>query len=384
MKKINSNGYGSKILAAVIIPLIIVPSCLFCLHYFIDLPVFVSIGQISVAIGSTLAILFLSFLAVELKQDKRRNKFYADNKKIKLPIGNNRYECQFCGNMRLKARDTSCNICGTKFKMKEGNRTMENETILKQSTVEETLYIPLLAKAKESRLKKPIIYDSKALEIVDQLESDIHDRQFDGGEIAHLGIVSRTDVLDTELRRHLIGKTNLTVINLGAGLDTRAERLNDERITWYDLDMPEVINLRKGFFKEYEKTMFIAKSILDSSWTKDIQSSENIVIIAEGLLMYFNEEEIKQIFKTIAENYQGAHMYFDVVHSFFVGKGISSKFLWGIDQANDIEQYNPHIALINSWSTGNLHKERQSLFFRIMNVLPSTRNRSQILHIQFK
>ena len=76
-------------------------------------------------------------------------------------------------------------------------------------------------------------------------------------------------------------------------------------------------------------------------------------------------------------------MYFDVVHNFFVGKKISSDFLWGLDNARDIEKIQTNIKLINSWSTGNLLKERQSLFFRIMNLLPSTRNRSQILHIQF-
>lgn len=384
MKKINSIEYGNKILVAVIIPLIIVPMCLLCVHDFIDLSVLILISRVSFIIGSTLAILFFIFLSIEWNQDKKRNKYYANNMKTKLPISNNRYECQFCGNTKLKASDTICNICGTKFKVNEGNRIMENETTLKKATVEETLYIPLFAKAKESRLKHPIIYDSKALEIAGQLEYNMDDKRFDGGEIAHLGIISRTEILDAEIRRHLEGKTNLTVINLGVGLDTRAERLNDERITWFDLDMPEVIKLRKKFFKENERTQFIAKSVFDSSWTKDIQTSENIVIIAEGLLMYFTEEEIKQIFQMIAENFQGAHMYFDVVHSFFVGKGISSKFRWGIDRANDIEKYNPHITLIHSWSTGDLHKERQSLFFRIMNVLPSTRNRSQILNIQFK
>ena len=77
-------------------------------------------------------------------------------------------------------------------------------------------------------------------------------------------------------------------------------------------------------------------------------------------------------------------MFFDVVHSYFVGKGISCQFLWGLDKASDIEKMSENIELIQSWSTGNLHRERQSLMFRILNIFPSTRSRSQILHIRFK
>lgn len=77
-------------------------------------------------------------------------------------------------------------------------------------------------------------------------------------------------------------------------------------------------------------------------------------------------------------------MFFDVVHSYFINKKISSTFLWGIDKAKDIEKLNSSIELIQSWSAGNLLKERQPLILRLLDFLPATKNRSQILHIQFK
>ena len=166
---------------------------------------------------------------------------------------------------------------------------------------------------------------------------------------------------------------------------TRIYRIDNNKVKSYDLDLPEVIALRKQYFKENERISFISKSVLDDTWVHEIKktNSENIIIIAEGLLMYFSIEDVKRIFGILAVNFPKAHMFFDVVHSFFVGKGISSTFLWGLDKAIDIENINPNIRLLHSWSMGNLLKNHQSLFFRIINVLPSTRNRSQILYIQF-
>jgi O-methyltransferase involved in polyketide biosynthesis len=109
-----------------------------------------------------------------------------------------------------------------------------------------------------------------------------------------------------------------------------------------------------------------------------------VIIIAEGLLMYFTKEEVSQILALLSRRFPGAHMFFDIVHSYFINKKISSTFLWGINQAKDIEKLNSNIELIQSWSAGNLLKDRQPLIFKILNFLPSTKNRSQILHIQFK
>lgn len=248
--------------------------------------------------------------------------------------------------------------------------------------ISKTLLIPLLARARESTMNNPIIVDVKAAEIMSQL--DIETKAFDGGEVATLGILARARVIDDEIRRVLAEKPNATIINLGAGLDTRIHRIDNGVLKWYDLDLPEVIYLRREFLSENERIRFIAKSVLDASWIQEIGTvePEKLVILAEGLLMYFSETEVKQILYLLSSHYTGAHMYFDVVHSYFVGKGISSTFLWGLDKASDIEKMNPNIRLQEAWSTGDLHKKRQSLFFKIMNFLPSTRNRSQILHIQ--
>ena len=250
--------------------------------------------------------------------------------------------------------------------------------------VSKTLFIPLAARANELKQNNPVVRDEKAAEIASL--TDLGDYVVDGGEIATLGILARTRVIDDTLEALLAGKPDLTLLSLGVGLDTRISRMDNGRIQSYELDLPEVIALRREYFEETERIHFIAASALDEVWVRHLEgiSPNKMLILAEGLLMYFTVEEVKRLFHMLAKYFPGAHMLFDVVHSFFVGKGISHPFLWGLDKAQHIEGLNPHIRLIKAWSMGNLLKERQSPLMRIMNLLPSTRNRSQILHIEFK
>ena len=247
-----------------------------------------------------------------------------------------------------------------------------------------TLFIPLAARAVETAKDNPIISDEKSVEIMQTINLDY--KIINGGEISTHGILARTKVIDNEVRKILSQDAAAAIINLGAGLDTRISRMDNGLLTWYDLDFQAVIQLRSRFFSENERIRFISTSVLDTAWTEEINIPKNstVIIIAEGLLMYFSEEDVSNIFTLLSKRFPGAHMFFDVVHRYFINKKISSTFLWGIDQAKDVEKQNPDIKVIQAWSTGNLLKERQPLILRMLNFLPATKNRSQILHIQFK
>jgi len=250
------------------------------------------------------------------------------------------------------------------------------------SEVSQTLLIPLVARAKEMAQSAPIIYDQKAAQFLDKV--DTTHLIVEGGEIATLGILARTKVIDEEVLKLISNQSRTVIINLGVGLDTRFDRIRGASVKWYDIDLPEVINLRKQFIQEEKDIHFIGQSILDSSWVEEIEVSkdDSVIIIAEGLFMYFTESEVRQVLHLLTCTFPNAHIFFDVVHSFFVQKKISSTFLWGIDKAYEIEKMANGLQLIESWSMGNLLKTRQSILYRILNIFPSTRNRSQILHCQ--
>ncbi len=256
--------------------------------------------------------------------------------------------------------------------------------LIEKGSISETLFIPLNAKAKETKDPKGVIKDPKAVEIIENSNLDLS--HFDGGNITHVGIIARTEVIDQGVNEFLNKHKHGLIINIGAGLDTRITRVDNKHLRWIDVDMPKVIEARKLFFEENERIKFIGKNVLDTSWLAEVpyKTHEPVLIIAEGLLMYFHEEDLKKLFKLLINAFSNAEMYFDVVHSYFIGKGVSSNFNWGITKAKDIEKIDSKIQLVESWSTGNLHKHRQDLYFRMFNFMSTIRNRSQILHIRFK
>jgi len=88
------------------------------------------------------------------------------------------------------------------------------------------------------------------------------------------------------------------VVNIGAGLDATFYRVDNGLIHWYDLDLPDVIELRKQFLTETDRTTYIAKSFLDPSWCKCIKQTEDgVFMVAGGLLRYFEEAQVKQFFR---------------------------------------------------------------------------------------
>ena len=113
-----------------------------------------------------------------------------------------------------------------------------------QSIVAETLLIPLHMRAKESRRKNPILYDPAAERLAESLDYDYS--PFDGARLSEVGCVVRGWYFDNAVRRFIRNHIHPVVVNVGCGLDTRYQRAGQGTgVTFYDLDLPEVIDLRR-------------------------------------------------------------------------------------------------------------------------------------------
>lgn len=109
----------------------------------------------------------------------------------------------------------------------------------------ETLLITLQAKAKDSFSKHSILHDKKAADILQMIDYDFEKLSHFGNEM----MVIRAKQLDTWLQEFIKKQPDAIVLNLGCGLDTRIVRINPpSTIQWFDVDFPEVIDLRKSFF----------------------------------------------------------------------------------------------------------------------------------------
>lgn len=121
MKKINSIGYGGKVIDIGIVLLAVIPLMLKAASYITGRLVFPPLGKISFCCGAVVLIGFAILLAVELHQDKKLNNYFQNKRNKRRTLPNNLFECAACGNRQVAAHDTSCPVCGIRFKLEEVN-----------------------------------------------------------------------------------------------------------------------------------------------------------------------------------------------------------------------------------------------------------------------
>lgn len=116
MKKINSNGYGFKVISGASIFLFVIPTICYLLYSITKQSQFQLIIKISLALGSMILLFLFILLKIEFFQDKKIDEYYMANKKSRLSLKNGLFECQICGNNQVKPEQKSCIICGTNFR----------------------------------------------------------------------------------------------------------------------------------------------------------------------------------------------------------------------------------------------------------------------------
>ena len=192
---------------------------------------------------------------------------------------------------------------------------MTKKLNLNSGTIEATMLGPLWARATYSKLYPDLLNDPKASKIIKDLDYDFSEVQEFLDEWRGLGLLIRAKSFDDALKKYIEKNPNTTVVNIGAGLDTTFFRVDNGKIKWYDLDLPDAIEFRKQFIPESPRCKCIAKSALDYSWFDDIEfnAEKGIFFIAGGFIYYFKEEEIYALFRAMVERFPGGEIIFDAI-----------------------------------------------------------------------
>lgn len=176
-----------------------------------------------------------------------------------------------------------------------------------------TLFIPLYGKAVMSR--EGLWQDKIAEKIVDE-NAELFTKTDKSKRLA-IYMTMRAMQYDKYVERFLENNPNGIIIHLGAGLDSRINRVDAVFKNWYDLDFPEVIALRKDFYSENDSYSMIASSVTDFSWMDKIQyNGEPVLVIAEGLSMYLKEEDIRTLTEQLSAKFNSVTFMFDAYSSF--------------------------------------------------------------------
>ncbi len=172
--------------------------------------------------------------------------------------------------------------------------------------VQKTALIPVAIKANETLRKKPRVRDEVAVEIIKEL--GINTEQYDKF-MSHEGVIARTVMLDRMVQLFIEKNPSCVIVNMGAGFDNRFSRVDNGKIFWFDLDLPDSIELRKKVFPERKRVEMISGSVLESTWCplvlKEIKKRDaQVLFLAEGLFMYLTIKEIAQLLSILKQNFK--------------------------------------------------------------------------------
>lgn len=226
--------------------------------------------------------------------------------------------------------------------------------------VQKTLLLPLWGRATESKKSKPMLIDETAVRIIDQVDFDFSPLTRNIDELTQIAWIKRSLICDQVIRKFLAGSPEGVIVNIGCGLDTTFERVDNGKLNWYDLDLPDVIELRRKFIEESERRKFIATSFFESGWTETLQFTENVLFIAAGVFYYFEGWQIRKFLLRLLNAFPGSELLFDVSSPTGVkvankkvvessGLDENSYLKWGLENRKEILAWDSRIRILATY-----------------------------------
>ena len=249
---------------------------------------------------------------------------------------------------------------------------MSESANLNLSGVPETYLAPLYWKAMESQRPDAMIKDEKAVALVTQMMADEYIRfdfervrQIPMNELLKAMRIIFTREMDRYARDFLSRHPEAVVVHIGCGLDSRFERVDNGQVEWYDLDLPEVIELRRKLFgDEGERHHVLGCSVLEDAWLEVVSAHSMrlhyprpFLFLAETVFVYFTEVQVKALVLTLRDHFPGAELVFDGWRPFEIRLGnrylsnslYAGLMQWGLWNGQEIEGWGSGIRLLDEW-----------------------------------
>lgn len=155
------------------------------------------------------------------------------------------------------------------------------------------------------------------------------------------------------------------IVNIGCGLDHRFERIDNGRIAYFDLDLPDIMNIKTKIFPPTSRYHQISMSVLDPTWMDQV-SSGPLLLLAEGVFMYLETEDIKDLLTTLCKQFTAFDIFFEVFNKSWLkgwrqkivkyrlqkemGCGGNSGFKFGISRSDELESWHDGLIFVKDWS----------------------------------
>jgi O-methyltransferase involved in polyketide biosynthesis len=261
--------------------------------------------------------------------------------------------------------------------------------LLQLTKEQETLVIPLYAKALDYRSKHPILDDRMSDEIVRQIDYDFEKRTSPAGRL----LAVRARQLDEWVREFLNRNPNSIVLNLGCGLDTRISRIAPpSSVRWFDVDFPAVIELRHRFYTDRAGYRMVPSSLTRPEWLEGIPRDGPLIAIADGVLPYLARDDVSTLLGRLVDGFPHGQIVFDVLSTSAVRRGKSklsaggdAVLKWGVDDLREVDALNPGL---KRTATVPLLSSKYApvgvrLFSGVTLLFPSLRKKMRMVRYEF-
>jgi len=252
--------------------------------------------------------------------------------------------------------------------------------------VARTLLVPLACRAIESPRADAIIHDPRAVELFNALGGS-RDFLMGMSELDQTFTVMRTRQFDRCARAFLAKSPGGLVVDIGCGLDTRFDRLDDGQMAWLGLDFPEVIALRRQFLPDTERCWSLPCSMLDLTWLDAVaQMNKPVIFLAEGVFPYFSTSDVKPLLMAMAARFPGGEMVFDALSPLMnwfhnqtssVLKRSGTRVRWDAKNPAELEAWG--LRLLERWGYFNKPEPRLG-GAGLIRFIPPLANATYILH----
>jgi methyltransferase (TIGR00027 family) len=242
------------------------------------------------------------------------------------------------------------------------------------NAVSETALLTLKARVLEAEKPSPLIRDPKGREILEKITARVSsgtlqrvlNRRMPASLTSYLALRARK--YDSCTRDFLDANPGGWVISLGCGFDTRYWRISGRDWHYVEIDLPEVIQVKKEILENAPEYEMIGCSVLEDEWIEYISSGrrEKLLFLAEGLFMYLEESDAISLFRRLAGTFSGSQLVFEIIQKKYTrgfrkkmvesriqrasGTAAGESYNFGIKEAGEIETYANNIRVVDEWS----------------------------------
>lgn len=258
--------------------------------------------------------------------------------------------------------------------------------------VEDTLYIPLAARIYASEKFPEFFYDKKALALKPYMPTDSIDNNTT--EYFYMASVCRQQTIDKKITKFLKDNPQGNVVFLGAGLETAYDRIGNTSSNFYQVDLPDVIEIRKRVLGRGKNEKLIPEDMFALAWINEIDTALPTLIIVSGVYQYFNENKIIELIKEMKSQIHEGELVFDATNSKglelankYVKKtgNIDAQMYFSIDNPNEFAGLtNTRLFEVVGFFDGALKDCRKlKLMTKIYMYFADKLHRTMIVHLRF-